>query len=83
MGERVDPDLLPGKLRTRVWESGERGSWLFREIGYGTFGVHGWYAYRTGRRWSGAWITTDERAACELIERWMTSATGWREIPAE
>jgi hypothetical protein len=81
--ERVELDQLPGKMRLRVWMSGQPGGWLYREIAYGTFGVHGWYVHRVGRRWDGAWIVRDERACCELVDRWMRSATGWREIPAD
>lgn len=81
--ERVEVGGLPGRRQVRAWRSGEPGGWLYREMSYGRFGAHGWYVHRVGRRWAGAWIVRDERAACETVDRWMRSATGWREIPAD
>lgn len=84
MGWQIELDLLPGKKPVRMWRAGEPSQPRFREVGYGTWGLIGWYAYRAGGRWAGAWTCTDEREACDLLDRWLVSREGagrtWVEV---
>lgn len=77
--ERVDLERLPERVPVRMWARDTTTG--RREVGYGRFGRYGWYAHRAGTRTVEAWIVTDERAACTLIQRWIGSGC-WREIPA-
>jgi hypothetical protein len=55
---------------------GQPGKLAVPEGPYGT-SSRGWFAQRIGQTWSGAWLVPDERAACELIERWMHAGENW------
>lgn len=87
MGWQVELDRLPGKQVLRVWESEDRASPRYRTVGYGQYSVFGWFVYRTGGRWTAAWTCSDEREACELVERFMASrecaGRTWTEVAAE
>lgn len=83
--ERVETHLLERVIRLRAWASGNPAGWQFRKVTYGT-SSRGWFAQRIGQTWSGAWLVPDERAACELIERWMHTGENrdrtWTPMPA-
>jgi hypothetical protein len=81
-GDRADYDWLPGRKTTRLWRSGDPGSWAVREVQLGTYGLTGWFVYRTGKRWTGCWTFHFERDACEWVEQCLGQATGWAEIEA-
>jgi hypothetical protein len=69
----------------RAWRSNGAGHWQYRKVSYGTCS-RGWFVHRIGQAWSGAWLVPDERAACELIEKWMHGAENqdrtWIPTPA-
>jgi hypothetical protein len=76
--ERVDLEQIPDRVSVRAWVRNSVSG--HREMGYGRYGRYGWYVHRNGARGGGAWIVTDERAACTLIQRWMGDSSRWREI---
>ncbi len=66
----------------RVRTSGPPGSRDYALIRVGRLDGHRWWADRSGRRWGGCWAADDERAACDLVTRWMTQRPGeWVETP--
>lgn len=78
--ERVNILELEHVVRFRAWASGGHTHWRYRRVCYGTH-AGGWFAQRVGQAWSGVWLVPDERAACDLITRWM-AAGEWQRTPA-
>lgn len=85
MAERIELHVffaLPNRRSVRAWAFDSPASWQYRKVIYGTYGEYGWWVERIGQRWGGVWLVPDERAACDLITRWLGRGEGWRPSPA-
>lgn len=65
----------------RAWQIHQPGDIRYQRFEYGQLETGRWYAARTGRRGTQAWVARDERQACDTVDQWLRrSGQPWRQI---
>ena len=80
--QRIDLAELEHTVH-RWWIRGRRGDIDHAVIGLGELGDRRWFVAKAERGTNMAWAATDERHACEVVQRWLTRRGGtavWREV---
>jgi hypothetical protein len=76
--QRIDLDEQTEVTIERAWGCGDPATVTYRRAGMGTCD-RGWFVRKSGRSGAQAWLVPHERAACEVMERWLRTGC-WVEI---